>query len=376
MKSLISEESLKLGFGLMRLPRIGGGNSEGPIDIEKTKAMVDAFFAAGGRYFDTAFIYEGSEEAARQALVERYPRGSYYLASKLNAAAWVTRSCEGARGELKKSLERTGAGYFDFYLLHDVKKSSLPFYDEYRIWDYVKEMKAQGLVKHWGFSFHDGPELLDEVLTKHPDTEFVQLQLNYSDWEDGTVRSRANYEVAFKHDVPVVVMEPVKGGTLANPPKQVEDIFKAADPDASCASWAIRFAASLPQVMVVLSGMSSEGQMADNLGFMKDFKPLSEAEKEVIVKARSALLGIDRIGCTACHYCTPGCPVGMHIPEIFSVMNVYRTYGDLDLARHDYSWRPEGPLASECIQCGQCEEACPQHLPVISLLQEAASKLE
>lgn len=367
---------MKLGFGLMRLPRLNGGNSTGPIDIEQTKTMVDDFLAAGGKYFDTAFIYEGSEQAVKKVLVERHPRDSYYLATKLNASSWAAKDEADAKSEFRKSLERTGAGYFDFYLLHSLEESNVGLYDSYGLWDYVKELKAEGLVRHWGFSFHDSPELLDRLLTEHPDAEFIQLQINYADWEDANIRSRANYEVAVKHDVPVVVMEPVKGGTLANPPLPVEKVLKKADPGASCASWAVRFAASLPQVMMVLSGMSSLGQVRDNVSFMKEFKPLTEAESAVIEEARRALLATDHIKCTSCHYCTPGCPVGMHIPEIFSVMNVYKMYGDLKLARNDYTWRPGGPQASECVQCGQCEEACPQHLPIMTLLEEVVRTLE
>ena len=376
MNRLLPPGSLKLGFGLMRLPRIGGGNASGPIDLERTCRMVDAYLEAGGRYFDTAYIYEGSEEAIGKALVARYPRESFFLATKLNAASWAAKNAEEARSEFTKSLERTGAGYIDFYLIHDVETGSIKSYDDYDIWGYVKDLKAKGLIKHWGFSFHDSPELLEKVLAEHPDAEFVQLQINYGDWDEAHIQSGANYAVAEKHGVPVIVMEPVKGGVLADPPAQVKEIFREADPDASPSSWAIRFAASLPGVMMVLSGMSSEEQMADNLSYMKDFKPLSEEEKAVVERARKMLKSIDRIGCTACHYCTGGCPVGMHIPEIFSVMNVYKMYGDLDTARSDYSWRPGGPRASECVGCGQCETACPQHLPIVSLLGEVAATLE
>ncbi len=375
MNTLV-QDCMKLGFGLMRLPRTNGGNSSGPIEIEETKKMVDEFLAAGGKYFDTAFIYDGSEAAIKEALVDRYPRESYYLATKLNAASWAAKSEAEAKAEFRQSLERTGAGYFDFYLLHSLEQTNVGLYDSYGLWDFVKDLKARGLIRHWGFSFHDKPELLDALLTSHPDAEFIQLQINYADWEDSTIHSRANYEVAVKHDVPVVVMEPVKGGTLATPPVQVEKVLKDADPDASCASWAVRFAASLPQVMMVLSGMSSLSQMQDNVSYMKDFKPLSPAESKVIEKARETLLTVDRIPCTSCHYCTPGCPVEMHIPEIFSVMNIYKMYGDLKLARNDYTWRPGGPPASECIQCGQCEDACPQHLPIVSLLEEVVRTLE
>ena len=371
MNKLVND-CMKLGFGLMRLPRL----EDGSIDIEQTSRMTDAFLAAGGRYFDTAYVYEGSEEAARKALVERHPRDSYYLATKLNAGEGFCQNAEEAKAELRTSLERTGAGYFDFYLLHALGQKNVDRYNSFGLWDFVKEIKEEGLVRHYGFSFHDSPEFLDQLLTEHPDVEFVQLQINYADWEDPVVQSRACYEVAKKHGKPVVVMEPVKGGTLADPPQALKDIFEKELPDASPASWAIRFVASLDNVMMVLSGMSSMEQMEDNLSYMKDFAPLSASEAAAVTAAREALDRIDKIACTSCHYCTPGCPVGIHIPEIFSVMNLYKMYGMLERARRDYGWRPGGPKASECIQCGQCEGICPQHLPVISYLQEVAETLE
>lgn len=373
MSNFLVDDCIKLGFGLMRLPKTKGSNE---IDVATTSRMVDAFLAAGGKYFDTAYVYTGSEEAIRKALVERHPRESFYLTSKLNAAAFAASNEQEAKAEFQISLKRTGAGYFDFYLLHALAKDNVDRYESYGIWDYVRKLKAEGLIRHYGFSFHDNPELLDEILTRHPDAEFVQLQINYSDWNDHLVQSRRCYEVAKKHGKPVVVMEPVKGGTLADPPEPVKEIFRQADPDASFASWAIRFVASLSDVMIVLSGMSTEEQMADNLSYMRDFKPLSDEEQATIKAARRKLLSFDRIPCTACHYCTPGCPQGIHIPEIFSVMNVYKMYGELEKARSDYSWRPGGPRASACIHCGQCEGACPQHLPIISLLEEIVDTLE
>ena len=274
------------------------------------------------------------------------------------------------------SLERTGAEYFDFYLVHGIDETNKEKYEKYGIWEYVRQLKEEGLIRHYGFSFHDSPELLEELLTEHPDAEFVQLQINYSDWEDHLIASRRCYEIATQHAKPVVVMEPVKGGALADPPQKVKDILQQANPDASPASWAIRFAASLPNVMMVLSGMSNLEQMEDNLSYMRDFQPLSEEEQQVVEAAREALLQFDRIACTGCHYCTPGCPMEIHIPEIFAVMNVYKMYGDLNEARRDYGWRPKGAKASECVQCGQCEDACPQHLPIISLLEEVVETLE
>lgn len=363
----------KLGFGLMRLPML---EDKKEFDMDQVCQMVDEFLAAGGKYFDTAFVYPGSEEAIGKALCQRHPRESYYLASKLNAQAWACGNEQEAKDELRISLERTGAGYFDFYLVHSITRASLPLYDLYGIWNYMKEAKDKGLVRHWGLSFHDEPELLDEVLKAHPEVEFVQLQINYADWDNKTIQSRACYEVAVKHGKPVVVMEPVKGGMLANPPGPVAALLQAANPDMSMASWAIRFVASLPEVMVVLSGMSKLEQMQDNLSYMRDFEPLSAEEQLTVQQAREALKRVDQIPCTSCHYCTKGCPAGIHIPEVFNVMNTYKLYGDLKMARADYSWRPGGAKASECLQCGQCEGACPQHLPIIELLEQVVETLE
>ncbi len=371
MQQLI-QSNTKLGFGLMRLPR----REDKTIDIHETSAMVDAFLEAGGTYFDTAFIYNGSEEAARAALCSRYPRESYYLATKLHAAGSFCKSEQQARDEINISLERSGAGYFDFYLLHSLETENVEVYDRYGLWDYLRELRQQGLIRHYGFSFHSTPEMLDRLLTDHPDVEFVQMQLNYADWDEPAVQSRACYEVAVRHDKPVIVMEPVKGGLLANPPERVRKVFAALDPEASCASWAIRFAASLPQTAVVLSGMSSMAQMRDNLSYMKDLRPLDAREQAAIVQAREILQSYDRISCTGCRYCTEGCPMEIAIPDVFRVLNRYRMYGDLTAARREYAWRAGKVPASACVGCGQCESVCPQHLPVIRLLEEAAQSLE
>lgn len=372
----IVKDGLKLGFGLMRLPRLGAGSEKDPFDMEQTKAMVDRFIAAGGKYFDTAYVYTGSEEATKEALCDRYPRDSYYLASKLNATDWAVKSKEEALAQLEISLERTGAGYFDFYLLHSLDHECVDRYEEYGVWDFVWDAKAKGLVKHAGISFHDTADVLDKILTDHPETEFVQLQINYLDWEDPDVQSRACYEVCVKHNKPVIVMEPVRGGLLANLPERATEVFKEAEPDASTASWAVRFAASLPNVSVVLSGMSTIEQVEDNLSYMQDFKPLSDEERDVINRALEALLDVDRIPCTACRYCTPGCPMEIDIPRIFKVMNNYKIYGDLEKYKEIYQRRFKDVKASDCIQCGQCEGACPQHLPIVELLQEVAATLE
>ena len=270
----------KLGFGLMRLPK-----NDDVIDIEQTKQMVDMFLDAGFTYFDTAWAYKGSEDAIRQALVERHPRESYQLATK--CAAWIDcKTRDDAIAQFETSLERTGAGYFDFYLLHNLGEHRTEKFNEFGLWDWILEQKAAGKIKHAGFSFHSTPEELDELLTAHPEMEFVQLQINYADWENPSVQSRGCYEVARAHNKPVVIMEPVKGGMLANPPESVARVLREAEPESSAASWAIRFAASLPGVITVLSGMSNIEQMADNLSYMKDFTGLTETEQATLDRAR------------------------------------------------------------------------------------------
>lgn len=371
MERYFGEATPKLGFGLMRLPK----KSTGKIDIEQTKKMVDLFMDAGLTYFDTAYVYDDgdSERAAKEALVDRYPRESFTLATKL--CAWMgANSEETAKQQFYTSLERTGAGYFDYYLLHALQAGNYKKYDEYHIWDFVKEQKEKGLIKHWGFSFHAGPDLLDEILTAHPDAEFVQLQLNYADWENPDVTARANYEVARKHGKSIIVMEPVKGGALANPPKAVQDIFRKADPEASFASWAIRYVASLEGIITVLSGMSNMEQMEDNLSYMKQFKPLNAKEQEAIRKAQEEINGIKSIPCTGCHYCTAGCPKKIPIPEIFAARNKQLVWGQLEEGKAGYADAVSGAgAASDCIACGQCERACPQQIPVIDRLKDCAT---
>ncbi len=370
MSDYFGKEVPKLGFGLMRLPK-----EEECIEIEQVKHMVDLFMDAGFTYFDTAYVYQGSEAAAKKALVERHPRDSYTLASKLNAG--VAENEEEAKKQLQTSLERTGAGYFDYYLLHALMEDNYKKYEEYGLWDFVKEQKAKGLIRHIGFSFHGGPQLLDKLLLEHPEVEFVQLQINYADWENPAIASRANYEVARKHGKPIVIMEPVKGGSLAEPSEEIDRMFKAYHPEQSDASWAVRFAASLDGIITVLSGMSNTEQMEDNLSYMKEFQPLNEEEQKIIQQAQRVLGQSSTIPCTACHYCTEGCPKQIPIPEIFSAMNKQLGNGQMAEAVNDYQKATESKgKASACIGCRQCEHACPQHLEIVDYLKQCAEALE
>ena len=373
MSETFRENPLRLAFGLMRLPK----NPDGTMDIPQICEMADRFFAAGGTYFDTAYVYDGgdSEKAFKAAVADRYPRESYTLATKLNAAMGATDE-KTAKREFDISLERTGAGYFDYYLLHALQRGTYRKYDEYGLWDYVKELKAKGLIRHWGFSFHADPDLLEEMLEKHPDAEFVQLQINYADWENPGVASRKNWEICRRHGKPVMIMEPVKGGILADPIPEVRAVFDAAGTGASYASWALRFAAGLEGVHAVLSGMSNLAQMEDNLKTMRDFRPLDEAEMALIHKAQQALDADKSIPCTACHYCTKGCPMNIPIPEIFNVINRRKGSPEFRTIR-EYGIVTQGRgKASDCVSCGQCERVCPQGLKIISLLRQCRAELE
>ena len=372
MQDYFGKDTPKLGFGLMRLPRKAGV----VMDVEQVKEMVDLFLEAGFTYFDTAFIYAGSESTIRKALVERYPREAYTLATKVNAFLMAPTE-KAAKNQFYTSLKRTGAGYFDYYLLHSLKENNYRRYDKFHLWDFVKEQKEQGTIRHFGFSFHDDPSLLNQILTEHPEVDFVQLQINYADWENPAVTSRENYETARRHGKSIVVMEPVKGGTLADPPRQIRELFKAYAPDRSCASWAIRFAASLDGIITVLSGMSNVAQMKDNISFMKDFEPLNEEEQKIIQSAQKILGMSSAIGCTACRYCTEGCPKQIPIPDVFRAMNKQLGNGQLQEAAEAYRAAVNGAgKASDCIECRACERACPQHLPITSCLKQAVDMFE
>ena len=360
----------------MRLPVLDR-TDESTINIEEAGKMVDLFLENGFTYFDTAWMYHGfrSEEAVKEILVSRYPRESYTLATKLHCGFFDTE--EGRDEFFAKQLEKTGAGYFDYYLLHGVDESNIAKYEKLDCFPWLQEQKKAGLIRHAGFSYHDSPELLDRILSAHPEMEFVQLQINYLDWESEWIQARGCYETARKHGKAITVMEPVKGGTLAKVPEDGAALFRELDPSASAASWAIRFAASLPGVMTVLSGMSNVSQMEDNLRVMKDFRPLTDKERETCFRVADIINAQITVPCTGCSYCTEGCPQNIPIPKYFSLYNedmredMAEKGWTVNFSNYENLTKTFGK-AGDCVACGQCEEICPQHLPVIKYLKDVA----
>lgn len=371
-------EIKKLGFGCMRLPLLDSAN-QSAVDIEQTKKMVDLFLKKGFTYFDTAWMYHDfkSEKFVKEVLVDRYPRSSYLLADKL--PIMMLKSEEEPRETFDKQLEKCGVDFFDYYLLHNINTENYQKAIKQRHFELISEKKAAGKIKKIGFSFHSDAELLERVLTEHPEVEFVQLQLNYLDWESERIQSKACYETCLKHGKEIIVMEPVKGGTLAAIPKRAEEIFKAKDPDLSIASWAIRFVAGLNGVTTVLSGMSNMEQLEDNLSYMDNFQPLSDEELQIVQKVTDEINSSIAIPCTACRYCVEGCPKEIAIPEFFSLYNskeqsIHQDFYSEEAYYDDFT--KEHSKASDCIECGLCEKACPQHLEIIEDLKKVAGEFE
>lgn len=358
------------GFGCMRLPM-----KDKEVDYEEFTRMVDTFLEEGFNYFDTAHGYlEGkSEIALRECLTKRYPRDRYILTNKLTTAFFNKE--EEIRPLFESQLEACGVEYFDYYLMHSQNGEFYKKYKACRAYEIAQELKAEGKVRHVGISFHDKASVLDLILTEHPEIEVVQIQFNYMDYEDPGIESRLCYEVCRKHGKPVIVMEPVKGGSLVNLPDQARAVFDELK-GGSYASYAIRFAAGFEGMMMVLSGMSNMEQLQDNLGYMKDFQPLSEKELEAIDQVRAIFMKQDLIPCTSCQYCVAGCPKHIAIPDLFACMNGKKNFKDWNGAWYYMIYTQNKGKASDCVECGKCEKVCPQHLKIRSLLKDVAAEFD
>lgn len=358
------------GFGCMRLPK-----KDGEIDYAQFNEMIDTFIENGFNYFDTAHGYHHgmSETALRDCLVARYPREKYVLTDKLTDNFFKTEA--DVRPFFESQLKILGVEYFDFYLMHAQSKNNYEHFKNCRAYEQAFELKREGKIKYVGISFHDTADLLDRILTEYPQLDAVQIQLNYLDYDDPAIQSRKCLEVCNKHGKPVIIMEPVKGGNLVNIPEDAKKYFEVLG-TASPASYAIRFAAGQEGVFMVLSGMSDMEQVRDNISYMKDFQPLSDKELQAVSKVYATIKGLNMIACTACRYCTDGCPKRISIPDLFACLNTKNIYHDWN-ADYYYDIHTEaGGKASDCIGCGKCEKACPQHLPIRELLKEVAKEFK
>ena len=360
----VSKINIPLGFGCMRFD----GRADDTVDIAQVSEMIDCYMEAGGNYFDTAWAYPNSEKTLRKALVERHPRDSYLIASK--CITWSNCTCkEDLEAQLQETLATLGVDYVDVYLMHNLGGTRTASFEKFDAWEFVKSVKERGLAKHIGFSAHCTPEELEGFIAAYPEAEIIQLQANYSDWDSPDFRERECVELAHAHGFPVIAMEPVKGGILADPPQAVKDILDEAMPDDSYATAALRFTASQPGIVVTLSGMSTLEQVQDNCRAFRDFKPLDDGELAAIDRARAALKEGGTVQCTSCDYCAKVCPLNIGISQSLAVLNHYINYGDAASAGYQMGFvvrfNAGKNMITECIRCGACEDACPQNLPIL-----------
>jgi predicted aldo/keto reductase-like oxidoreductase len=369
--SYLGETIGKLGYGFMRLPT----KTDGSFDLEPMKKMVDVFLGAGFTYFDTAYVYPGSEEALRETVVKRHPRGSFTITTKM--PLFLVDTPEDMLSTFNTSLDRLGVDFLDFYLLHGLGLKLNEKIEKLGAWDFVKKLKAEGRIRHYGFSFHDTPEALDTLLTRHPDAEFVQLQINYLDWENPGVRSRELFETARRHNKPFTIMEPVKGGLLAGAGSQAEKLLRAKNPNVSGASWAVRFAASLPGLVTMLSGMGNMAQLEDNIKTVKNLKPLTDDELNTLREVVRSINSVPQLPCTGCRYCVPNCPQQLNIPALMKLHNDYLRYRQKMSIGFPFDEATKGGrFPSACLACRVCEEHCPQHIGISDVMRELAAVYE
>lgn len=362
----------RFGFGCMRLPL----NEDGTVNYDEFKQMIDTYMEAGFTYFDTAhgYVQKQSEVAIKDCLVDRYPRESYILTDKLSTHYFTKE--EEIRPLFEHQLERTGVEYFDYYLMHAQDRDIYEKFKQTHAYEIARELKAEGKIKHFGISFHDTAEVLDKILTEQPDIEVVQIQFNYIDYLSAGVQSKAVYETCRKHGKAVIVMEPIKGGSLVNLPEEAKQVWDALGQDCSYAGYALRFAASHEGMFKVLSGMSNMEQLQDNIKVMKDMKFFTEEEFEAAAKVRDILNSLGGIPCTACRYCTEVCPMQIAIPDLFGCYNDKQVFKNWNAGYYYGVHTKTGGTPEQCLQCGQCEGVCPQHLNIIELLQTVRAEFE
>ena len=366
----LGENIGKLGYGNMRLPR-----KNGKVDINTAKEMIDEFMSNGFSYFDTSYIYAGSEETLRECLVKRYPRERFQIATKIPIGFGVSRY-EDHQKMLDASLSRLGVEFVDFYLVHGLSGESIKKADSFDSWKFMRDAKEKGFAKHIGFSFHGTPDELEEIFSKHPEMEFALLQINYLDWENPEVQSRRLYEITRKYDKPFSIMEPTKGGLLAGGESNAADLLREANPNVSVASWAFRFAGALEGLITVLSGMENVDQVRDNVSTFKNFKPPTEKEYEVIKKAVEIINSTPRIPCTTCNYCLPHCPEKIKIPDFIDIYNNLLVHRQKSSSAFTYSiMTAHGTGPSGCISCRLCEDHCPQHIEISEILKKLVAEL-